>query len=340
MRLAPALSLLCAFGCAAAPAPSGVALPPVPAPTASSTPAAPCVIRGGGELVEGEAKPLLLYASVRESVPGLELVRPAHVSATWSELPSVGSGDRASIELGGQKLLRVHAHASLAERGFQLRARADAVRDHLWLDGGHVVELLGLDHGAVVVRRPTTFAKPAFVEARVGCDVVAWEPSALVAAPAEDDGDRVQPSRGALQLYGAPGGSPFLELVVGERAVSFLQRERREGWVRIGFHERGIGLDAWVRDADVREAPERTIDLGNIHTIARDGIAPKKMRVRRESPVLVGKTRAQFADAVFEEGALLDAWVNDGGLLEVTFESRAIRAPDGMWIAADDAEPR
>lgn len=331
------------FGCGAGVAPAGVVLPPSvrPAPVSVSPP--PCSIRGGGELVEvnGRAAPFPLFASARAASPGLVIADSARVAVTWRELPPVAAPARAAIELGGQKILRVHAYASLEGRGFQLRTRGYSVRDHVWIDSGHTVELLGTDHGELVVRRPTGFARPPFIEARVTCDLVAWERTAfLEPRVAEDEGDLVEPRGDSIALYGSPTGSAFIEIAPGDRGMTFWLRERRDRWVHVRFHARGFGIDGWAHDGDVEAAGRESIGLGNIGTIGRDGAPPKKMRVRRESPVLVGAAREPFADAVFEEGALLDSWSADGGVLRVAFENRAITAPEGMWIAESDVEPR
>lgn len=342
-RIRRALGAVLLFGCGAGAAPAGVVLPSTGAAAASVSARAPaCSIHGGGELFEGanEPKPLPLFATAREAKPGLVIEDSRDVAATWSELPPIGAPARAAIELGGQKLLRVHAYASLAGRGFQLRTRGYAVREHLWIDWGYPVELLGTDHGELVVRRLTGFTRPPFVEARVACDVVAWERTAFLEPyAAEDDGDLLQPSVGSLAIYTAPSGSPFIEIVPSDRGFAFWERERRDRWVHVRSHFGGFGIDGWVHEGDVKEAGPGSISLGNIRTIGRDGPAPRMVRVRRDSQVLVGASHEPFADAVFEEGALLDSWSVEEGLLRVTFENRVISAPGGMWIAERDIEP-
>lgn len=329
--------------CGAGAVPVGVALPP-PGPAAAVRARAPaCSIHGDGELVEvnGHAAPFPLFASSRATNPGLVIEDSPNVAATWSELPPMNVPARAAIALGGQKLLRVHAYASLAGRGFQLRTRGYALRDHLWIDWGYTVELLGTDDGMLVVRRPTGFKSPQFVEARVECDLVAWERNAFLEPwGAEEDGDLVEPSGDSIALYTSPSSEPFMEIVPGERGLGLRLRERRDRWVHVRVRLRGLGIDGWAHERDVKARGRESIDLGNIRTIGRDGAAPKKMRVRHESPVLVGKTREPFADATFEEGALLDSWSAEAGFLLVTFENRAIHGVDGMWIAETAAEAR
>lgn len=305
-----------------------------------------CAVAGTGELVEAnvEAPEFFVFAEPRSTAHGLTILETTKVGVTWSSFPSTADGAglrRAAITIGGQKLIRAHAFADLAGRGFQLRVTTFVVPDHAWIDCGVQVEVVGIERGSLVVRRKSPFARPEFFEPRAPCATVAYEPTALdpPSDTTDDDEDAVGPTGDALVLRDAPAGAEVLTLGFDGDGIALSVRERRGDWLRVAWHSGGLGIDGWVRASEVDgSASYRGFGMSGVGGSGGSS-RPRRLRVRTEAPVLVGDDHQPFGDAVFERGALLDGWETDGHAIRVELRGREIGADDGMWIAEGAVEP-
>ncbi len=345
------LGLLPTPGCVAREsAPVVVALPPpaveVVTPSASST---SCTISGDGELVENEYSEHTdfgVFATARAAASGdpeLHIKQTKAVAVTWSAFPQAHDASAppvAAIALGGEKRISLHAYAKLTGRRFQLRTTGEVIADRMWIDRGVPVEVVGTNHGEIVVRRATDFDSPAFFEATVACGMMAYDPKPI--DPPNDDyaDDGVSPVGDRVELRSYPGGDTFVTVHPGEMSISFTVKETKADWLHVRWHERGLGLDGWVKKAEMDEGGGSGIGLGGIGTSGGRGRPSRVVIVKRPTAVLLGRDHHPFVDAMYEVGAVLEVWSTQDDLLSVTFEDRAIETPHGFWIASAAIEDR
>jgi hypothetical protein len=315
--------------------------PPRAVPVSPTATYPNCTIMGEGELFENpweDAPALGLYESARAPEPALVVVKTTKVGIAWSELPIVAEAAGpapspfAAVALGDQHRIAVHAWAKLTGRRFQLRTTGDVIPDHMWIDRGVPVEVLGMRRGAVVVRRASGFEAPVWFQASVACGMMAYEPKAID-PPNDDDVQAPLSIVGAqLELHTRPAGDVFVTLRPGDGPLSFSLRDSSGDWVRVRWHERGLGLDGWVRRTELDEGDSGMIGLGNIGTTSGHGRASRTVVVQKPAKVLLGDDRHPFADAVFERGALLDVWSTEGDYDAVTLNDESITSSETMWI--------
>lgn len=328
--------VLAVTGCAhVAPVEAVVSLPPPLPAVGASTTASRCTIHGKGELVGDDAGvDFDLFRGPSNTTPALRISATSEVAVTWSEIPGAHGNARARVDIGGQKLIRARAYADLVGRGFQLRRRGYQVADHVWIDGGVVVELLGMENDRLLVRRRSGLTEPIFFEARVECADVAYEPEPLE-VPAEAEvatGDSVRVPGGVLHLSTAPTVASFLT-VRPEDDQAFGVVERRAGSVRILFGGDGVGFDAWVPASEVEVLSWGHGSTGGSSSCGGGRFRSRRVTVATESAVLIGPKHEVLDEAFFEVGALLEIDDETDDLYQVRFPEEEIVAPDGMWIS-------
>ena len=328
--------MLAVAGCAhVAPVEAVVSLPP-PLPTVGpSTTTSHCTIHGNGELVgDDSGVDFDLFRSPASATPALRIAMTSVIAVTWSEIPAARSPTRARVEIGGQKLIRAHAYADLVGRGFQLRRRGYQVTDHVWIDGGVTVELLGAENDRLLVRRRSGLTEPIFFEARVPCGDVAYEPEPLEVPPEAEvaTSDSVHAPGRVLHLSTGPGIASFLTVNTRD-ALALDVVERRSGSVRILFGGDGVGFDAWVPANEVEVLRYGYGSGGGSSSCGGSGHRSRQVTVKTESAVLIGAKHELLDDAVFEVGALMEITYETDDLYQVQFPQHEIDAPDGMWIS-------
>lgn len=334
--------VLGALACGRAAVPEAtIRLPPPERAAVGASQTNACILHGRGELPDGSDVDFDLFRTPSIVGPALRITAPAAVAVTWSELPPARSPSRARVEIGGQKLIRARAYADLVGRGFQLRRRGYQVADHVWIDGGVAVELLGTEADRLVVRRRTGFGEPIFFEARMACADLAYEPEP-VDVPVEAEvatSETVRAPQGVLHLAAAPGTPSFLTITLGEGHSSFGVVERRGGSVRLSFAGDGVGFDGWVPANEVEVLHH---GHGSMSGSGRCGGAfgsSRLVHVTTESAVLLGPRHEVLDDAVFEVDAELMVLGEADDAFEVAFPDGEITAPDGMWIAKSAVRP-
>ncbi len=339
---------LTASACAVHDAPSVVVAlaPPSAIPVAPAESFPSCTIMGDGELVENEweERPELgLYGSARDKEPVFTVEKTDEVGIAWSELPLAhdpSSTGFAAVALGNQSRIAVHAWSKLAGRRFQLRTAGDVVPEHMWIDRGVPVEVLGTHRGQIVVRRATGFDAPAWFEASVACGMMAYDPKAIDPPREEDVDDGLVPLGAQLELRTRPAGEVFVTVRPGEGSIAFAARETSGEWVHLRWHERGLGLDGWARRSELDEGAGGMLGLGGIGMSGGSGGPLRTVTVARPARVLLGEDHHPFSDATFERGARLDVWGTSGDLLEVTLEDKSISSREEMWIDRRAVEDR
>lgn len=337
-----ALALAFTLGCVAREtAPVAVALPsPSAIAVTPSAASLPCTIMGDGELIEDnhtDVPEFGLFATMRSTTAELVIDDTKAVGVTWSGFPPAhdpGATPMAAVALGGQSRIAVHAFAKLAGRGFQLRTTGEIVTDQMWIDRGVVVEVLGSSHGGIVVRRPSGFESPEYFEATIGCGMVAYDPKAIDPPKSEDsDADTMAPIGDHIELRRSPGGDAFVNVRPGDYGLGFIVRETNGEWLHVRWHERGLGLDGWVKKSEVEEGGYGGLGLSGFGSSGGRGRPMRVVTVKHATPLLLGDDRHRFGDAVFEPGAVLEVWSVEGEWLQVTLEDESIRADDGLWIS-------
>lgn len=338
---------LIARGAPPAVSPNVVALAPVVSagPPAAAAPVQ-CTIAGSGELRAewDEGTELGLFESPRATKAEVIVAKTTDVHVVWSELPSTHAERRlAAVRLGGDAHLTVTAYAKLDDRRFQLRSRGAVAGEHAWIDQGVAVEVLGVALDGVVVRRKSPFSSPTFFEATVPCGIVAYEPTSLD-APGDDewmdDDEYVAPRGDKLELHRSIDGGIAYVVEPGEAELSLVTTETSGDWLRVRWHEDGLGLDGWVKKTETVEGYAHGTGRMGGGSAYGHGRPRRTSTVTHPTPLLLGADHHQFADADFEKDAVLDVWREEDGLLQVTFHDDAIVTSDGeMWISAKAVSP-
>lgn len=321
-------------------APAAVALPPPTVTTVATRASTPCTIVGDGELVENDwdqPPEFGLYADATpKDDPELWIRETKRVGVTWSNLPPAhapNASPLASVTLGGEGRISVHAFAKLAGRHFQLRTTGEVLGERMWIDRGYPVEILGMRDSLVVVRRATGFASPASFEASIACGMMAYDPVAIDPPPDEEPSDVVSPVGQRIELHRFPGAETFLALDPGDQGIAFGVKETKDDWLHVRWHENGLGIDGWVKKSDVEEGARGIGGFGAIGSSGGSARPLRVVRVKHSTPLFVGDDRHRFADATFDPGAILEVWSVEGDWLAVSFEDRVIEANDGFWIS-------
>lgn len=336
-----AISTLGAGCVARESAPAAVALPPPSAVAiAASGASLPCTIMGDGELVEddhADVPEFGLFATARSTDAELVVDDTKAVAVAWSGFPPAhepGASPIAAVALGGQARIAVHAFAKLTGRGFQLRTTGEIAGEQMWIDRGVAVEVLGWSHGNIAVRRSSGFESPAYFEAAVPCGMMAYDPKAIDPPRSEEADDPMAPIGDHLELRRSPGGATFVDVRPGDYGLGLAARESSGDWLHVRWHERGLGLDGWVKKSEVEEGGYGGLGLSGYGSSGGKGRPMRVVTVTRATALLLGDDHHRFGDAVFEPGAVLDVWAAEGDLLSVTLQDESIRANDGLWIAS------
>ena len=336
---------------------SVVALPGAPATPVEATLLGECRIVGAGERLHfwsetGEVKRFDVFASTETRDPSLVLARPAAVAVTWSHFPSPSDRRRrAQVGLGGQKHVRFDGWSSLEGRTFTAQKRLFAEPGHLWARVGAPVAMIGAEGRVAVARVATPFLSPQALTVRGGCDGVSYQPDEPErASPPERKVLASATNRSkSLPLFASPSSQSFTTLVFdADYSLALDVIDRRDGFVRVVGEAEDIGLDAWVRAADVDEDAMGGIGLHGFGSSSCGGATSAQHGVvQRDTQLFVGQTPVALAGAVVEKDAEIryqrgDETTIDGRtFLAFDFEDFAITAPDEkrMWIAKDAVGP-
>jgi hypothetical protein len=244
---------------------------------------------------------------------------------TWSGFPPPDApGQRARIDLGGQRLMRLRGFASLHEASFLLRRRLDVVPGHLWLHAATPLEVLGEDANGLVVVPGRDAEAGARPRVTIACRDVDYATHIDGAArrPRARDAPLVHLKTDDAPLSVAPGGCAFTSLSTRE---GLHEIERRDGFVRV----RGgtyVGFDGWLRASDVRRDPgERSWGPGCGPPDDVD-VCPDAIRVVADTtPVFVRGAEI----GAMEAGAQVVAGERRGDLVAIELLGREVTAPDG-----------
>lgn len=301
-----------------------------------------CVIRGSGETWGQRTRPFRVYASRADAEPMLIVAEPRNVHVAWSSLPRAGTNDaRALASFGGQSLVRLSAWSDLAGRRFELKDRATVARDHIWVRGGRVVEVLGLDGEQVVVSSPTELVAPTTVHAHTSCDNVVYQPEGPPEEKLAGGADDVLLAHVA-HLYDEPHGTQLLAVTTDYMRATKVSSAN--GFVRVTSSTDTIVFDAWVPQSDL----VRDRGLGNMHGFGMTGGCScgfgwsRIGTVERDSPLRVSISPNSAVVGSIERGArvaVMEETVFDHeAWLSVVFVSREIEPASGkhMWIAKRD----
>ncbi len=303
-----------------------------------------CVVRGTGETSGEGTKPFRVFTSRTDVDPALIVLQREPVHVAWHDFPRAGTRGRVMALFGGQSLLRLDGYAELAGRSFQLTHRAVVATDHIWVRAGRVVELTGIDDGALVVSSPTEALAPKSVLARALCADVVYQQDALEPeADATTAGDEILLAQTA-HLYDAPNGKQLMML--GTDYLNATKVEQRGGFARVVSSTGALAFDAWIRKREVvvDRGIGRLSGIGLTETgTSSCGSGSSRIgTVIRETPLRIGVSAAAPSTGWIERDARVDisqsvmlkgeAWV------AVHFVSREFEPASNknFWIAEAD----
>jgi hypothetical protein len=314
-------------------------------PWPSETP--PCTIPYPPDASPSCVGAIAISSDAGGASPIAVIEEPAEVEFAWRDLPVLGGGDRARVDVFSPFL--VSGWASLADAPFSLTEDVAIRPRHVVAAAGTRVAVLGTTGDKVVVRVPTAFKAPEAVEIAVACRSVRNGRSKQSGARApRGSGFLIARDGAPLELRESPEGPALLVFQPRPDQV-FRSIEQRGEALRIAG---GAGLGARHPDsetllfdgwADVRrfyQAPEALLDRSASHCVPdRDDVDPASVgRVRREAMLNIGAEPPGRHFATLRNGATVHIDEDLGEFVSVTFTDDAIRPPRGQRYFARRAE--
>lgn len=348
LHLCVALSLAASFaGCSSTPAAQYITTvasrPGQPWP--STTPA--CTIAQDRAAGGACGAPIVVSSDAGGASPIAIIEVPSEVEFSWRELPVLGGGDRAKVDIFTPFL--ASGWASLNEGAFSLAQDVPIRPKRVVAAAGTKVNVLGTSGDRVVVRVPTAFKVPDAVEVPVPCQALRAGPSSASSAVSARGTGFVIPRDGAtIELRDAPDGAAFLVFEPRPDQV-FRSIAQRDAALHIAG---GAGLGARHPDAetllvdgwaDVRRfytAPEAPRGGGESRCARPPAGVEGEVRgrLRREAMLFIGAEPPGQRFATIRHAMNVVVVEQMGEIVSIRFDNDVVRPPPGLRYFARTAE--
>lgn len=314
---------------------------PWPAATAA------CTIAQDPQASPGCGAPIVVSSDAGGAAPIAVIEVPSEVEFSWRELPVLGGGDRARVDIFTPFL--ASGWASLNEGAFSLAQDVPIRPKRVVATAGTKVNVLGTSGDKVVVRVPTAFKVPDAVEVAVPCQALRNGPSSVNGAVSSRDAGFVIPRDGtAIELRDSPDGPAFLLFEPRPDQVfrSIVQRDKLlhiAGGAGLGARHpdaETLLVDGW---ADVRrfyqaaEAPRGGSESRCAPPPA--GVEGElRGQLRREAMLFIGAEPPGQHFATIRHAMNVIVVEQLGEIVSVRFENDVVRPPPGLRYFARTAE--
>jgi hypothetical protein len=348
LHLFVAFSLAASFiGCGSTPAAQYIT-------TAASRPGQPwpstspvCSIAQDPDASGGCGAPIVVSSDASGASPIAVIEVPAEVEFSWRELPVLGSGDRARVDIFTPFL--ASGWASLNEATFSLARDVPIRPKRVVATAGTKVNVLGTSSDKVVVRVPTAFQTPDAVEVAVPCEALRNGPSSVSGAVSSRGAGFVIPrDTTSIELRDSPDGPAFLVFTPRQDQVfrSIVQRDKLlhiAGGAGLGARHpdaETLLFDGW---ADVRrfyQAAEAPRGGSESRCAPTPGGVEGELRgqLRREAMLFIGAEPPGQRFATIRNAMNVVVVEQMGEIVSVRFENDVIRPPPGLRYFARSAE--